>query len=107
MLEQPGGADLPTGASVVFGFRIQAFFARCPVVGVRGIRQGEPEVVVRASAIQSPTTWLKRSGSSHIGQWPERSKTTSSPGIRSASHSPLATGMSFSSRPQARSVGSW
>jgi predicted amino acid racemase len=44
MLEQPEGADLPTGASVVFGFRIQAFFARCPVVGVRGIRQGAPEV---------------------------------------------------------------
>jgi predicted amino acid racemase len=45
MLEQPVGADLPTGASVVFGFRIQAFFARCPVVGVRGIRHGAPEVV--------------------------------------------------------------
>jgi predicted amino acid racemase len=45
MLEQPGGAGLPTGASVVFGFRIQAFFARCPVIGVRGIGQGAPEVV--------------------------------------------------------------
>lgn len=44
MLEQPGGADLPIGAAVVFGFRIQAFFARCPVVGVRGIRRGAPEV---------------------------------------------------------------
>ena len=31
-----------------------------------------------SAAIQSPTTWLKRSGSSHIGQWPDSSKTTSS-----------------------------
>ena len=45
MLEQPEGADLPTGASVVFGFRIQAFFARCPVVGVGGIRRGAPAVI--------------------------------------------------------------
>jgi predicted amino acid racemase len=45
MLEQPEGADLPTGASVVFGFRIQAFFARCPVVGVGGIARGAPAVV--------------------------------------------------------------
>jgi predicted amino acid racemase len=41
MLDQPGG-ELLVGASVVFGFRIQAFFARCPVVGVRGVRSGRP-----------------------------------------------------------------
>jgi predicted amino acid racemase len=41
MLDQPDG-ELPIGASVVFGFRIQAFFARCPVVGVRGVRSGRP-----------------------------------------------------------------
>jgi predicted amino acid racemase len=44
MLEQPDRAELPAGASVVFGFRIQAFFARCPVVGVGGIRSGRPAV---------------------------------------------------------------
>jgi len=41
MLDQPEG-ELPVGASVVFGFRIQAFFARCPVIGVRGVREGRP-----------------------------------------------------------------
>jgi predicted amino acid racemase len=41
MLDQPQG-ELPVGASVVFGFRIQAFFARCPVVGIRGVRNGLP-----------------------------------------------------------------
>ena len=41
MLDQPEG-ELPVGASVVFGFRIQAFFARCPVVGIRGVSSGRP-----------------------------------------------------------------
>jgi predicted amino acid racemase len=41
MLDQSDG-ELPIGASVVFGFRIQAFFARCPVVGVTGVRSGRP-----------------------------------------------------------------
>ncbi|HEY7257456.1 MAG TPA: alanine racemase [Gaiellales bacterium] len=41
MLDQPEG-ELPVGASVVFGFRIQAFFARCPVVAVHGVRSGRP-----------------------------------------------------------------
>ncbi len=41
MLDQPEG-ELPVGASVVFGFRIQAFFARCPVIGIRGVSSGRP-----------------------------------------------------------------
>ena len=41
MLDQPEG-ELPVGASVVFGFRIQAFFVRCPVIGIRGVRSGRP-----------------------------------------------------------------
>jgi predicted amino acid racemase len=47
MLEAPGGAELPVGSSVVFGFRLQAFFARCPVVGVSGVRAGRPEISQR------------------------------------------------------------
>jgi hypothetical protein len=31
--------------SAVFGFRIQAFFARAPVVAVAGITSGDPHVV--------------------------------------------------------------
>jgi predicted amino acid racemase len=47
MLDQPNG-ELPVGASVVFGFRIQAFFARCPVVGVGGVRSGRPHAPAAA-----------------------------------------------------------
>jgi predicted amino acid racemase len=44
MLDQPEGMTLAPGSSAVFGFRIQAFFARAPVVGVRGVASGAPQV---------------------------------------------------------------
>jgi hypothetical protein len=44
MLDQPAGITLAPGSSAVFGFRIQAFFARAPVVGVRGVAAGAPQV---------------------------------------------------------------
>ena len=44
MLDQPAGVTLAPGSSAVFGFRIQAFFARAPVVGVRGVASGSPGV---------------------------------------------------------------
>jgi predicted amino acid racemase len=45
MLDQPPGVTLAAGSSAVFGFRIQAFFARAPVVGLRGVASGAPRVV--------------------------------------------------------------
>ena len=50
MLTQPNG-QLPSGASVVFGFRPQTFFRRAPVVGLRGVSSGQPSVETN-----SPTT---------------------------------------------------
>jgi hypothetical protein len=45
MLEQPHGVRLESGMSAVFGFRIQAFFARAPVVAIAGVTSGDPRVV--------------------------------------------------------------
>jgi predicted amino acid racemase len=45
MLDPPAGVTLAAGSSAVFGFRIQAFFARAPVVAVRGVASGAPRVV--------------------------------------------------------------
>jgi predicted amino acid racemase len=45
MLHQPPGVRLEAGASAVFGFRIQAFFARAPVIAVAGVASGTPRVV--------------------------------------------------------------
>jgi predicted amino acid racemase len=44
MLEQPGGRRLGVGATVVFGFRIQAFVTRATVVGLSGVGTGTPEI---------------------------------------------------------------
>jgi predicted amino acid racemase len=44
MLDQPAGRTLEPGSSAVFGFRIQAFFARAPVVGLRGVAAGGAQV---------------------------------------------------------------
>jgi predicted amino acid racemase len=44
MLHEPPGG-LPTGASAVFGFRIQAFHTRAPVVAIAGVAAGTPRVV--------------------------------------------------------------
>jgi predicted amino acid racemase len=44
MLHEPPGG-LPAGASAVFGFRIQAFHTRAPVVAVAGVAAGAPRVV--------------------------------------------------------------
>jgi predicted amino acid racemase len=44
MLEQPDGRPLPVGATVVFGFRIQAFVTRATVVGLAGVSAGRPEI---------------------------------------------------------------
>lgn len=41
MLQEP---DAATGDTVVMGFRPQAFFVRCPVAAVTGIRAGAPRV---------------------------------------------------------------
>jgi hypothetical protein len=50
MLDQPDG-ELPSGATVVFGFRPQVFFTRAAVVGIRGVASGQPSVETN-----SPTT---------------------------------------------------
>jgi predicted amino acid racemase len=42
-LEQEG-RPLRAGATAIFGFRIQAFVTRAPVVGVTGVRSGRPAV---------------------------------------------------------------
>lgn len=44
MLTPPEGRRLPVGASVVFGFRIQAFVARAWTVGIAGAGTGAPRV---------------------------------------------------------------
>jgi predicted amino acid racemase len=44
MLTPPEGRQLAPGATVIFGFRIQAFVTRAPVVGVAGVGSGEPGV---------------------------------------------------------------
>jgi predicted amino acid racemase len=46
MLHEPPGG-LATGASAVFGFRIQAFHTRAPVVAIAGVASGAPRVVER------------------------------------------------------------
>lgn len=45
MLTPPAGKRLRQGATVVFGFRIQAFITRSPVAGIAGVASGEPRVV--------------------------------------------------------------
>jgi predicted amino acid racemase len=44
MLHEPPGVRLEAGASAVFGFRIQAFHTRAPVVAIRGVAAGAPRV---------------------------------------------------------------
>jgi predicted amino acid racemase len=44
MLQGPPGVPLESGSSAVFGFRIQAFHTRAPVVAVRGVSAGAPRV---------------------------------------------------------------
>jgi predicted amino acid racemase len=44
MLEQPAGRRFAAGATVLFGFRIQAFVTRAPVVGVAGVGTPQPRV---------------------------------------------------------------
>lgn len=44
MLEPPAGGRLESGASAVFGFRIQAFHTRAPVVAIGGVASGAPQV---------------------------------------------------------------
>ena len=54
----PGGRPLPpTGATVVFGFRIQAFVTRAYVVGLDGVRAGDPKVTGIWSASGEPAHW--------------------------------------------------
>jgi predicted amino acid racemase len=48
MLAQPGG-ELESGATVVFGFRPQAFFTRAAVVGIRGVASGQPSVETKSA----------------------------------------------------------
>jgi predicted amino acid racemase len=43
-LDPAGAAPPRTGATVVFGFRIQAFVTRAYVVGVSGVASGQPQV---------------------------------------------------------------
>ncbi len=44
MLTPPPGRPLAAGSTVVFGFRIQAFFTRAPVAGIVGVGSGEPRL---------------------------------------------------------------
>jgi predicted amino acid racemase len=44
MLTHPEGQNLAQGATVIFGFRIQAFVTRAPVVGLAGVGAGPPRV---------------------------------------------------------------
>jgi predicted amino acid racemase len=45
MLHQPPGVRLAAGSSAVFGFRIQAFHTRAPVVALAGVAAGDAHVV--------------------------------------------------------------
>lgn len=44
MLTQPVGRRLAAGATVIFGFRIQSFVTRAPVVGLAGVGTGDVRV---------------------------------------------------------------
>jgi predicted amino acid racemase len=44
MLEPPEGGAIPVGASVIFGFRIQAFVTRSVIVGLRGVGTEDLEI---------------------------------------------------------------
>ncbi len=44
MLHEPPGVRLEAGSSAVFGFRIQAFHTRAPVVAIRSVAAGAPRV---------------------------------------------------------------
>jgi predicted amino acid racemase len=41
---QLDAADLEVGATVIFGFRVQAFVTRAPTAGIAGVRDGNPSV---------------------------------------------------------------
>lgn len=56
-LDLAGGAPPRTGATVVFGFRIQAFVTRAYVVGVRGVAAGQPEVAGIWTADGKEASW--------------------------------------------------
>ena len=45
MLTPPPGRVLSVGASAIFGFRIQAFVTRAPVVGLTNVGGGEVQIV--------------------------------------------------------------
>jgi len=62
MLHQPPGVRLAAGSSAVFGFRIQAFHTRAPVVALAGVAAGDahgrahqPASVLRPGWIRRPT----------------------------------------------------
>jgi predicted amino acid racemase len=44
MLTPMGRRRLVAGSTVIFGFRVQAFVTRAPVVGLVGISQGDPRL---------------------------------------------------------------
>ena len=45
------------GASVVFGFRIQAFVTRAFVVGLAGLRSGDAYVAGISDVLGNPVAW--------------------------------------------------
>jgi predicted amino acid racemase len=57
MIDASGAAALATGDTVVFGFRGQAFVTRAYCVGVRGIRNGSPQVECVENAFGEPEPW--------------------------------------------------
>ncbi len=56
ILDPAGGGELAVGASVVFGFRIQAFVTRAAIVGLRGVGTDRPEVAGAWRPDGTPTT---------------------------------------------------
>lgn len=56
-LEIGGGASPRTGASVVFGFRPQAFVTRAYVAGITGVSTGTPEVAGVWTTDGGETSW--------------------------------------------------
>lgn len=55
------GGSASEGATVVFGFRVQAFVTRAFVVGVSGVSAGEPEVAGVWNGFGDPVTLLEGS----------------------------------------------
>jgi predicted amino acid racemase len=66
MLTPPGGRQIRTGDTVVFGFRIQAFVTRGFIVPITGVHRGSPQALGVWSGDGRPARWPERS--EHLAQ---------------------------------------